>query len=168
MQLHQTKLEEEVAAYTKSQLVKCKPAFESKIREILDIRHILQPPKSFTEINTVFLAFTYLNKAELSIVSRVCKAWNKVSLSPMLWRCIIVFDDDIDLGHQLLSLDKRNAPLAKTYYKSQQTKTQIAISSVSHAETERQFYRALKLMATYLFIPGAQYIPDNPQNFLIP
>lgn len=154
IQMHQSRLEQAVKAHAKSELIRCKPEMESTLRRLLSISYVAQPNKSLHDRNTVFLSFSYLKKAELYTVSRVCKSWERVSKSPKLWQSLMLFDDNVDLDVQLASLDKRTASMSRSYYDAQSVRAHIFRSKLAHEDTTRKFKRVMKFAFVCLLMPS--------------
>lgn len=160
---HRFNIEQEIAAYTRSQLIREKPELEKEIRGILCITHDIKDTRPIHQKGIVYTVFTFLDKKDLASASAVSRIWRDTANSPKLWSRILVADDDVPLNWRARGIKDRECDdLAKTYYECQSAKVSSAIASVGCYQAHEQFKRAQTILKAVLFLSFFSPVTSTP------
>lgn len=110
--LHRRRMiEEEVEAYTRNLLLYSLPSFKRELGRSIKVCKDNQPSVIIVES-----VFSFLNRKELTTVSKVSKQWNRLAMKPHTWRRLILNDKEIARLDQISFENKDHSEFARASY----------------------------------------------------
>lgn len=152
VQAHDIHLEDEIRKHIRDRLGSERAGIDK------EIKRVLKKPRYTDRVSStgcLSIVFRDLGRTDIARSTLVCRAWKIETSCPMIWRRLLVTDQDVTLHKRMAFIDMRSASLAHSFYRSQYSQDQAVGIRMEQFETEKQFGTALRYFFYCAAIPAS-------------